>query len=168
MFHVTGHIKILGYYHPLRWISIPPSPLRGDPKVHNFEILNFGKFQVSKWASGMKRLFKVSFKNTFVCFFSIIIKELAFCFSQFPALPRSVISTAFKLCAGCQKKWLYTSCVFFTDIRIFYKRTWNGNMGCFWVMTLLLVSKVLFCFWNQQKFHNSKRCHKIMKYPKVI
>ena len=35
----------------------------GDPKVHNFEILNFGKFQVSKWASGMKRLFKVSFKN---------------------------------------------------------------------------------------------------------
>ena len=35
----------------------------GDPKVHNFEILNFGKFQVSKWASGMKRLFKVSFNN---------------------------------------------------------------------------------------------------------
>ena len=35
----------------------------GDPKVHNLEILNFGKFQVSKWASGMKRLFKVSFKN---------------------------------------------------------------------------------------------------------
>ena len=30
---------------------------------HNFEILNFGKFQVSKWAFGMKRLFKVSFKN---------------------------------------------------------------------------------------------------------
>ena len=34
-----------------------------DPKVYIFEILNFGKFQVSKWASGMKRLFKVSFKN---------------------------------------------------------------------------------------------------------
>ena len=40
-------------------------PKRGgvDPKVYIFEILNFGKFQVSKWASGMKRLFKVSFKN---------------------------------------------------------------------------------------------------------
>ena len=40
-------------------------PKRGgvDPKVSIFEILNFGKFQVSKWASGMKRLFKVSFKN---------------------------------------------------------------------------------------------------------
>ena len=25
----------------------------------DFNILNFGKFQVSKWASGMKRLFKV-------------------------------------------------------------------------------------------------------------
>ena len=35
----------------------------GDPKVYIFEIFNFGKFQVSKWASGMKRLFKVSFKN---------------------------------------------------------------------------------------------------------
>ena len=34
-----------------------------DPKVYIFEIFNFGKFQVSKWASGMKRLFKVSFKN---------------------------------------------------------------------------------------------------------
>ena len=34
-----------------------------DPKVYIFEILNFGKFQVSKWASGMKRLFKVSLKN---------------------------------------------------------------------------------------------------------
>ena len=40
-------------------------PKRGgvDPKVYIFEIFNFGKFQVSKWASGMKRLFKVSFKN---------------------------------------------------------------------------------------------------------
>ena len=40
-------------------------PKRGGvhPKVYIFEILNFGKFQVSKWASGMKRLFKVSFKN---------------------------------------------------------------------------------------------------------
>ena len=38
-------------------------PKRGDPKVYVFEILNFGKFQVSKLASGMKRLFKVSFKN---------------------------------------------------------------------------------------------------------
>ena len=34
-----------------------------DPKVYIFEIFNFGKIQVSKWASGMKRLFKVSFKN---------------------------------------------------------------------------------------------------------
>ena len=34
-----------------------------DPKVYIFEILNFGKFQVSKWACGMKRWFKVSFKN---------------------------------------------------------------------------------------------------------
>ena len=34
-----------------------------DPKVYIFKILNFGKFQVSKWASGMKTLFKVSFKN---------------------------------------------------------------------------------------------------------
>ena len=34
-----------------------------DPKVYIFEILNFGKFQVSKWASGMNRLLKVSFKN---------------------------------------------------------------------------------------------------------
>ena len=34
-----------------------------DPKVYIFEISNFGKFQVSKWASGVKRLLKVSFKN---------------------------------------------------------------------------------------------------------
>ena len=39
-----------------------------DPKVYIFEIFNFGKFQVSKWASGMKRLFKVSFKNWKKCF----------------------------------------------------------------------------------------------------
>ena len=40
-------------------------PKRGgvDPKVYIFEILNFGKFQVSKWASGVKRLFKVSLKD---------------------------------------------------------------------------------------------------------
>ena len=41
-------------------------PKRGggvDPKVYIFEILSFGKFQVSKWASGVKRLFKASFKN---------------------------------------------------------------------------------------------------------
>ena len=29
----------------------------------HFEILSFGKFQVAKWASGMKRLLKASFKN---------------------------------------------------------------------------------------------------------
>ena len=29
----------------------------------HFEILSFGKFQVAKWASGMKRLFKASFMN---------------------------------------------------------------------------------------------------------
>ena len=46
-----------------KWELLPKRGGGGDPKVHNFEILNFGKFQVSKWASGMKRLFKVSFKN---------------------------------------------------------------------------------------------------------
>ena len=38
-----------------------------DPKVYIFEILNFGKFQFSKWAYGIKRLFKVSFRfDTFI------------------------------------------------------------------------------------------------------
>ena len=34
-----------------------------DRKVYIFEFLNFGKFQVLKWASGVKRLFKVSLKD---------------------------------------------------------------------------------------------------------